>query len=155
MGRLPTKKNIIGKTIKEETEWYKKRKKRKKREKRRSPHSGESTLSKTLRDSPAAVVATLAAPATIPAGYIAYKEATDGVPRYRRVDTSKKKDNKKSKSRKNRPDMYPPPKGKKSLTKKMKATAEKIPTTQSYKKKKRNEKIVTGVGRKPTYKDRD
>ena len=65
------------------------------------------------------------------------------------------KTKKKSKSRKNKPEMYPPPKGKKSLTKKMKGIAEKIPTTQSYKKKKRNEKVVKGVGRNPTYRDRD
>tara|TARA_B100000745_G_scaffold298416_1_gene247033 strand:- start:279 stop:659 length:381 start_codon:yes stop_codon:yes gene_type:complete len=65
------------------------------------------------------------------------------------------KTKKKSKSRKNKPEMYPPPKGKKSLTKKMKGIAEKIPTTPSYKKKKRNEKVVKGVGRNPTYRDRD
>ena len=99
---------LIGKTYKEATEWYKKRKKRKKREKRRRPHSSESTLSKTLRESPSAVVATLAAPATIPAGYIAYKEATDGVPRYRSHPSKPKPKKKKSKSH-----MYPPPKKKK------------------------------------------
>jgi hypothetical protein len=60
-----------------------------------------------------------------------------------------------SKSRKNRPEMYPPPKGKKSLLEKMKATAKKIPGTETNKRAKRNKNVVTGVGRKPTRKDRD
>ncbi len=61
----------------------------------------------------------------------------------------------KSKSRKNAPKMYPPPKGKKSLLQKMKAVAKRIPGTETNKRAKRNKNIVTGVGRKPTYRDKD
>jgi hypothetical protein len=51
--------------------------------------------------------------------------------------------------------MYPPPKGQKSLFQKMKGAAEKIPGTESYKRKQRNKNVVTGVGRRPTRKDKD
>ena len=51
--------------------------------------------------------------------------------------------------------MYPPPKGQKSLFQKMKGVAEKIPGTESYKRKQRNKNVVTGVGRRPTRKDKD
>ena len=51
--------------------------------------------------------------------------------------------------------MYPPPKNKKSLLEKMKATAKKIPGTETNKRAKRNKKVVTGVGRRPTRKDKD
>ena len=51
--------------------------------------------------------------------------------------------------------MYPPPKNKKSLFQKMKGAAEKIPGTESYKRKQRNKNVVTGVGRRPTRKDKD
>ena len=61
----------------------------------------------------------------------------------------------KSKSRKNAPKMYPPPKNKKSLLQKMKDKAKNIPGTETNKRAKRNKKVVTGVGRKPTRKDRD
>ena len=48
----------------------------------------------------------------------------------------------KSKSRKNAPKMYPPPKNKKSLFQKMQGAAENIPGTESYKRKQRNKKVV-------------
>ena len=51
--------------------------------------------------------------------------------------------------------MYPPPKGKKSPLQKMKAIAKKIPGTETNRRAKRNKNVVTGVGRKPTRKDRD
>jgi len=51
--------------------------------------------------------------------------------------------------------MYPPPKNKKSLLQKMKAIAKKIPGTETNRRAKRNKNVVTGVGRKPTRKDRD
>jgi hypothetical protein len=60
-----------------------------------------------------------------------------------------------SKSRANKPSMYPPPKNKKSLLNKMKAVAKKIPGTETNKRAKRNKGVVTGVGRKPTYRDKD
>jgi hypothetical protein len=86
-------------------------------------------------------------PAVVGAGYLGQKRRDRQVKDKNRANASK--------SRKNKPEMYPPPKNKKSLAKKMKAIAEKIPTTESYKRKKRNKNVVTGVGRKPTYKDRD
>ena len=51
--------------------------------------------------------------------------------------------------------MYTPPKGKKSPLQKMKAIAKKIPGTETNRRAKRNKNVVTGVGRKPTRKDRD
>ncbi len=44
---------------------------------------------------------------------------------------------------------------KKSLLQKMKAVAKRIPGTETNKRAKRNKNIVTGVGRKPTYRDKD
>ena len=51
--------------------------------------------------------------------------------------------------------MYPPVKGKKSLFEKMKAVAKKIPGTETYRRAKNNKNVATGIGRKPTYKDKD
>jgi len=51
--------------------------------------------------------------------------------------------------------MYPPVKGKKSLFEKMKAVAKKIPGTETNRRAKNNKNVATGIGRKPTYKDKD
>jgi len=61
---------------------------------------------------------------------------------------------KKAKS-KSKSKMYPPVKGKKSLFEKMKAVAKKIPGTETNRRAKNNKNVATGIGRKPTYKDKD
>ena len=129
---------FIGKTIKEATEWYKKKKK--KRKPLTKDQLGKAIIGTSVVSS-------------VPLSFLAQKVGQ--IQREATKPIKRPKTKNQSKSRKNRPEMYPPPKGKKSLMKKMKGIAEKIPPTQSYKKKKRNEKVVKGVGRNPTYRDRD